>query len=47
MKPFCTAHRTADYTARLPSQIALEEPRRKAPITLEQTKQVFTDWAAI
>ncbi len=45
---FCTAHRPDRYVVRLPSQIAVTEPRRRAPVrTVRRPGQVYTDWASI
>ena len=44
---FCTAHRPDRYIVRLPSQIAMTTPRRRAPVRAITKGQIYTDWASI
>lgn len=44
---FCTAHRHYNRTPKLPSEIAVTEPRRRAPVRAIKPGQIYTDWASI
>ncbi|KMW60504.1 hypothetical protein AIOL_000660 [Candidatus Rhodobacter oscarellae] len=44
---FCTAHRYIPQSMRSPSEIAMAEPRRKAPVRAEQRRFTYSDWAAV
>lgn len=44
---FCTAHRPDRHIFRLPSEIAVTKPRRRAPVRTTAKGQIYTDWASI